>query len=63
MKVLVWRKSSRSNTQGNECVEVADLGGNVGLRDSKAPEVGHLTIEAAAFAGLVRQVKAGWPNV
>ncbi|MFI0367858.1 DUF397 domain-containing protein [Actinomadura sp. 1N219] len=28
----VWRKSSRSDTEGDECVKVADLSGGVGLR-------------------------------
>ncbi|MEV4723468.1 DUF397 domain-containing protein [Micromonospora humida] len=34
-----WRKSSRSNGQGGNCVEVADnLSGVVAVRDSKDPE-------------------------
>lgn len=32
----VWRKASKSNTN-NECVEVADLGDRVAVRDSKNP--------------------------
>ena len=31
---VTWRKSTRSNGSG-DCVEVADLGGAVGVRDSK----------------------------
>jgi hypothetical protein len=31
---VTWRKSTRSNGSG-DCVEVADLGGVVGVRDSK----------------------------
>ncbi|MEU8799334.1 DUF397 domain-containing protein [Spirillospora sp. NPDC048819] len=54
---LVWRTSSRSNTQGNECVEVADLGGRIGLRDSKAPEAGHLALNPEVFATLLASVK------
>ncbi|GAA4231692.1 DUF397 domain-containing protein [Actinomadura meridiana] len=54
---LVWRKSSRSNTQGNECVEVADMGESVGLRDSKSPESGHLALTPEAFATLLAHVK------
>ncbi|QXJ22689.1 DUF397 domain-containing protein [Actinomadura graeca] len=52
-----WRKSSRSNTQGNECVEAASLSGGVGLRDSKAPDGGHLTLTPAAFARLLTALK------
>jgi hypothetical protein len=59
---LVWRKSSRSNTQGNECVEVALLEGGVGLRDSKAPEVGHLVMAPEAFAALLAHVKQDEPT-
>ena len=34
----IWRKSSRSNGLGGDCVEVADnLPGVVGVRDSKDP--------------------------
>ncbi|WP_371940424.1 DUF397 domain-containing protein [Actinomadura chokoriensis] len=33
----VWRKSSYSSSQGDHCVELADLGETVGIRDSKDP--------------------------
>ncbi|MFB4319582.1 DUF397 domain-containing protein [Actinomadura sp. 21ATH] len=60
MKDPFWRKSSRSNTQGNECVEVAHLGvGGVGLRDSKAPDAGHLVVAPAEFSRLVSRIKTG----
>ena len=52
-----WRKSSRSNTSGGQCVEVAQVGGNVGVRDSKAPDTGHLTLSPKSFAHLVAKVK------
>lgn len=52
-----WRKSSRSNTSGGQCVEVAHLAGNVGVRDSKAPDTGHLTLSPKTFADLVTRVK------
>lgn len=33
-----WRKSGRSNAEGGgDCVEVAELLGRVGMRDSKDP--------------------------
>ncbi|MEU8346787.1 DUF397 domain-containing protein [Spirillospora sp. NPDC048832] len=40
-----WRKSSHS-TEGTsaQCVEVARLAGAIGVRDSKCPDHGHLTL-------------------
>jgi hypothetical protein len=57
--MIDWRKSSRSGTSGGDCVEVANLAGNIGLRDSKAPEAGHVTLPARSFADLVAVIKAG----
>ncbi|RAY15981.1 DUF397 domain-containing protein [Actinomadura craniellae] len=54
----VWRKSSRSNTSG-ECVEVARLSTTIGLRDSKNPGIGHLSISPECFADLLARVKHG----
>ncbi|MWA06338.1 DUF397 domain-containing protein [Actinomadura sp. LD22] len=56
----VWRKSSRSGSgqQGqSDCVELAALNGAVGVRDSKVPEAGHLSLSAGDFAALVARVK------
>ncbi|NKZ03027.1 DUF397 domain-containing protein [Actinomadura latina] len=55
----VWRKSTRSNGAGGDCVEVADLAVGIGVRDSKAPEAGHLTYAPEAWVGFTAQVKAG----
>lgn len=57
--MAAWRKSSYSGTQENACVELADLGEAVGIRDSKNPEAEHLAISPAAFARLVDQIKRG----
>lgn len=54
-----WRKSTRSGTNGGECVEVADnLPGVVAVRDSKDPTGPALAFEPAAwraFVGLAKQ--------
>ncbi|MGP4025986.1 DUF397 domain-containing protein [Actinomadura sp. 3N407] len=57
--MTIWRKSSRSGsaTTQSDCVEVAQFNGAVGLRDSKAPESGHLTLSPADFAELIARVK------
>ncbi|MFF5263590.1 DUF397 domain-containing protein [Actinomadura viridis] len=54
----VWRKSSRS-TEGTtgDCVEVADLSGVIGVRDSRAPNAGHLTLTPAAFNRLLTRLR------
>ena len=53
-----WRKSSHS-TGGNQCVEVAEVGGTVAVRDSKNPDGGHLTFGAAAWNAFLGNVKRG----
>jgi hypothetical protein len=59
MSAPAWRKSRRSDTQGNACVEVASLPGAVGLRDSKNPGAGHLALTPVAFGALTGRIKAG----
>lgn len=44
-----WRKSSRSNGGGNECVEVAFVPGATALRDSKNPDGGILVLPATGW--------------
>lgn len=54
----VWRKSRRSTTQGGECVEIAAFTNAIGIRDSKLPDAGHLSLSSAQFAALVRRLKS-----
>lgn len=55
-----WRKSSRSGAINDEaCVEVAELIDGVGIRDSKDPEGGRLTVSGDAFGSLLRRIKDG----
>lgn len=52
----MWRKSSYSGAESN-CVEVAFPDTVVGLRDSKNPDAGHLTVSRTAFAELIDRIK------
>lgn len=57
--MTIWRKSSYSGstTTQSDCIEVARLNGTVGLRDSKVPGAGHLSLSPAAFTELVTRLK------
>jgi hypothetical protein len=60
MDDVTWRKATRSTGNGGVCVELARLGGDRrGVRDSKDPDQGHLTLSRAALRALLTEVKAG----
>ncbi|GAA2151583.1 DUF397 domain-containing protein [Actinomadura napierensis] len=55
-----WRKSSYSGGANDEqCVELGRLapGGGIGVRDSKDPDGGHLTLTSVQFTRLVARIK------
>jgi hypothetical protein len=54
----IWRKSTFSDN-GPNCVEFADSGDTVLLRDSKHPDQGFFTFTRAEIAAFVAGVKAG----
>ncbi|MFG2055064.1 DUF397 domain-containing protein [Micromonospora sp. NPDC048930] len=55
---LVWRKSSRSDNNGGACVEVAVVGADILIRDSKNPTGGVLRFTAAAWNVFVQEMRA-----
>lgn len=57
--MATWRKSSYSGSSSGQmdCVELARLPAAIGVRDSKAPEVGHLSLTVESFTALVARVK------
>ncbi|MBB5937371.1 DUF397 domain-containing protein [Streptomyces zagrosensis] len=58
--VSCWRKSSYSNGEGAECIEIADsFPGAVPVRDSKDPHGPALVFAAPAWSTFVAAVKAG----
>ncbi|MFS8202892.1 DUF397 domain-containing protein [Streptomyces sp. CWNU-52B] len=53
-----WRKSSYSNTNGGNCVEIAEGHPRlIPVRDSKNPHGPILVVPAAAWAGFVNSLK------
>ncbi|GAA2649728.1 DUF397 domain-containing protein [Streptomyces lunalinharesii] len=53
-----WRKSSYSNTNGGNCVEISeDFPGIVPVRDSKTPDGPALVIPTTAWTAFVRTLK------
>ncbi|MFE6766462.1 DUF397 domain-containing protein [Streptomyces sp. NPDC057689] len=54
-----WRRSSYSNANGGDCLEVADgHPGLVPVRDSTRPDGPALLLNAAAWAPFIASVKA-----
>jgi Domain of unknown function (DUF397) len=54
-----WRKSTRSGSNGGNCVEVArNLRGAVAVRDSKDPDGPRLVTSPAAWQALTASLKA-----
>ncbi|MEU2855131.1 DUF397 domain-containing protein [Streptomyces syringium] len=58
LSTAAWRKSSYSNPQGGECVEIADhIPGTTMVRDSKNPDGPVLAINARAWAVFVAALR------
>ncbi|RAY15533.1 DUF397 domain-containing protein [Actinomadura craniellae] len=55
-----WRKSTHSGAQEGACIEVARLfSTTIGLRDSKNPDAGHLSLSPESFSVLLTHLKRG----
>ncbi|MGK5556471.1 DUF397 domain-containing protein [Actinomadura kijaniata] len=55
---LAWRKASRSNEEGLECVELSvGTADPTYLRDSKDPEGPRLALPRPALASLIHSIK------
>ncbi|MGW7021894.1 DUF397 domain-containing protein [Streptomyces decoyicus] len=65
LSTAIWRKSSYSNGDGGNCVEVVDdLPGVVPVRDSKDPHGPAIVFPTAAWSTFVTAVKnTGLPGV
>ncbi|MER6629272.1 DUF397 domain-containing protein [Streptomyces sp. NPDC000987] len=58
---VAWHRSSYSNQEGGDCVEVADgfREAVVPVRDSKVPHGPALCFDAASWAAFIGELKAG----
>ncbi|MBA8953702.1 DUF397 domain-containing protein [Actinomadura namibiensis] len=54
---LMWRKSSRSGSNGGDCVEAASTPDAVAIRDSKSPGDGPLLINREEARALSERIK------
>ncbi|WP_326637901.1 DUF397 domain-containing protein [Streptosporangium sp. NBC_01755] len=55
-----WRKSSRSSTNGGNCVEVAsNLPGVIAVRDSKNPNGSALIFSRSEWGMFLKEIKEG----
>ncbi len=60
LSTSAWRKSSYSNNEGGECLEVIDnFPGHVPVRDSKHPHGPALLIPHDSWTAFIAGVKAG----
>jgi hypothetical protein len=59
LSTLRWRKSSRSGSQGGQCVEVATARTRWYVRDSKNPDSGVLRVDAAQWSAFLSAIRHG----
>ncbi|MEV4679188.1 DUF397 domain-containing protein [Streptomyces kurssanovii] len=52
-----WRKSSHSGSEGGQCIEVATHPATIHVRDSKNPGGPSLTLDPAAWAAFVSDLR------
>lgn len=55
---LNFRKSSYSQPNGGNCVEVADLPSGAAVRDTQNRGLGHLEIPAAEWSAMLASVRS-----
>ncbi|XRQ16345.1 DUF397 domain-containing protein [Actinomadura welshii] len=57
LSAAVWKKASRSNESGDACIEVANNGDIVAVRDSKDPGGPKVVMRRADFRRLAAMIK------
>lgn len=56
---LTWRKSSFSGANGGDCVEIADAGASLLVRNSKQLAAGEIPFTRSELAAFIAGCKAG----
>ena len=56
---LMWRKSSFSGANGGDCVEIADTGRSLLIRNSKLLAAGQIPFTRSELAAFIAGCKAG----
>ncbi|GAA3791501.1 DUF397 domain-containing protein [Sphaerisporangium flaviroseum] len=60
LKTAAWRKSTKSGSNGGDCLEVAPLsGGRVGVRDTEAPDKAPFVVSAGVWDAFIDGAKKG----
>ena len=59
MTDLTWRKSSFSGANGGDCVEIADTGAGLLVRNSKRISAGAICFTRSEMAAFIAGCKAG----
>ncbi|MCP3818504.1 DUF397 domain-containing protein [Streptomyces sp. A3M-1-3] len=60
LSAATWRKSSYSNSDGGQCVEVSDdFAAAIPVRDSKNPHGPVLVFPAADWSSFIAAIKGG----
>lgn len=54
--MIKWRKSSRSQSNAGQCVEVAGISGGIAIRDSKDKTGPVLVLDRAAWNGFLASI-------
>ena len=58
MNQIRWRKSTYSSSNGGDCVEAANVGPVVAVRDSRDPDGPRLTFGRRAWEAFAAKLKA-----
>nr|WP_308104431.1 DUF397 domain-containing protein [Actinocorallia sp. API 0066] len=59
MDQLNWRKSTRSGSNAENCVEVAKASTEIAIRDSKNPHGPRHSFNHSTFQSLTKAIKSG----